>query len=225
MSRPAMATRLMVWTARGALSATCSAISRARGIKPSKESTRWSTRPKRKASSAPMRCPVASISMARPFGISLGKRCVPPPPGRSPRRTSPIPNWADLTATRMSQAMACSRPPPLQCPLIAAMTTFLHLPMPKLSAFWGWASAFWAPADAPASLSSLSMPPPAKLLLMSDPAQKARSPTPVKIATARPSSSSNLRNAVDMAAYVSKSQAFITCGLLIAMMAILPLIA
>jgi hypothetical protein len=53
------------------------------------------------------------------------RRCVPPVPGSTPSETSGSPILpAPFRAMRMSAAIATSKPPPTQWPLIAAITSF-----------------------------------------------------------------------------------------------------
>ena len=82
------------------------------------------------ASAAGMRRPVISSSSAMPNGTSRPMRCVPPAPGMMPRATSGRPKLAVSEATRMSQAIAVSQPPPRAKPLTAAMIGF-HISRPR----------------------------------------------------------------------------------------------
>ena len=69
--------------------------------------------------------PVSIRSSAFWRPMRRGSRCVPPVPGSSPRVTSGRPmRYEPSAAIRKSQQSAISRPPPRQCPLIAATTTF-----------------------------------------------------------------------------------------------------
>src|SRR6185312_1779009 len=69
--------------------------------------------------------PVTISSMALLLPTIRLRRCVPPVPGRTPRLISGSPILpASRRAMRMSAAMAISSPPPTQCPLIAAITSF-----------------------------------------------------------------------------------------------------
>jgi len=62
-----------------------------------------------------------SSALASP--ITRGNRCVPPPPGKMPTRVSGRPMASTPgAAMRRSQARLISNPPPMQRPLIAAIT-------------------------------------------------------------------------------------------------------
>src|SRR6516165_7805808 len=65
--------------------------------------------------------PVRISCRARPLPTRRGKRCVPPPPGRTPNLTSGCPNFADSEAIRIVHAMAVSQPPPSANPLTAGL--------------------------------------------------------------------------------------------------------
>ena len=65
--------------------------------------------------------PVRISSLARARPTTRGRRCVPPAPGVTARRTSGSPSFARSDATRMSHASASSSPPPSALPSIAAI--------------------------------------------------------------------------------------------------------
>src|SRR5439155_15895559 len=98
------------------------------------------------------------MSRARPGPTARGRRCVPPPPGRMPMRTSGSPICASSAAMRMSHASAISSPPPIQKPWIATTSGFGNastrsarrwMPSPRVSAF-GSRSAGNSEMSAPA---------------------------------------------------------------------------
>src|SRR5215207_9054673 len=98
-------------TARGPFAAISPAIC----LAPSRASPSGTTRltsPISRASSAPMWRPVKINSLASAGPIRRGRRWVPPMPGRMPRPTSGKPKVAFVAATRMSQEIATSQPPP-----------------------------------------------------------------------------------------------------------------
>ncbi len=70
------------------------------------------TRPARSASSAPIIRPVRQSSMAFALPIARVRRCEPPIPGITPSLISGWPNLAVSAASRTSQSMANSQPPP-----------------------------------------------------------------------------------------------------------------
>eukprot|EP00975_Prorocentrum_lima_P011561 2456508-Prorocentrum_lima.AAC.1 len=59
-----------------------------------------------------MRRAVRIMSMALALPTARMSRCVPPPPGMTPRVISGCPNCADSPAMIMSHIMASSQPPP-----------------------------------------------------------------------------------------------------------------
>ena len=65
--------------------------------------------------------PVRISSLARAAPTTRGRRCVPPAPGVTARRTSGSPSLARSEAMRRSQHSASSRPPPRALPSIAAI--------------------------------------------------------------------------------------------------------
>ena len=80
----------------------------------------WSTPPTASRSSAVSNLPRQTISNAISHPISLGARCVPPAPGTKPILTSGNPNRVFGAATRATQAIASSKPPPRTLPWSAA---------------------------------------------------------------------------------------------------------
>ena len=88
-----------------------------------------------------------------------------------PRETSGRPNDASSAATRMSQAIASSQPPPSAKPLTAAMTGF-HISSPRMSVGAGWSQKMLR--CGPPSLAFICA-----ISLRSAPALNARSPAPV----------------------------------------------
>ena len=93
----------------------------------------WLTKPSRSASSASMRRPVSTSSIARCLPITRASRWVPPPPGMIPSVISGWPNSAVSEATIMSQASASSQPPPSAKPETAAISGVLQRrdPLPE----------------------------------------------------------------------------------------------
>jgi hypothetical protein len=77
------------------------------------------TRPTASARSAPRRSPVYAISRATPCGTIFGKRCRTPRSAAMPIEISWTVKNASALQTRMSQAVARSRAPPMQPPWIA----------------------------------------------------------------------------------------------------------
>ena len=84
--------------------------------------TRWA-RPTRRASHASIGSPVRFISRAFGSPTIRGSRWVPPKPGMIPRLISGWPKLADSPASRKSQAIASSHPPPKAIELTAAIVT------------------------------------------------------------------------------------------------------
>ena len=79
------------------------------------------TNPAANAACAPRGLPKLIISNAFTSPTSLGRRCVPPAPGITPRVTSGRPICAAGAMIRIRQAIAISAPPPRATPLIAAI--------------------------------------------------------------------------------------------------------
>ena len=96
----------------------------------SSRGTTLSTSPQSYAVAASMKSPVMFRYCARPIPTSRGRRCVPPPPGMSPSLISGWPSCASSDATRMSQHIASSSPPPRQKPWIAATNGVRAASMP-----------------------------------------------------------------------------------------------
>ena len=125
------------------------------------------TRPMRSASAAVSTLPVRISSLARAGPTIRGSRCVPPAPGVTASRTSGSPILARSEATRRSQHRAISRPPPRALPSIAAMVGI------------GRAASRAPTRD---SSSCRARPPGPRCASNSptwDPAENARSPSPV----------------------------------------------
>ena len=121
----------------------------------------------RAASSASSTLPVRISSLARARPTTRGRRCVPPAPGITARRTSGSPSFARADATRRSHASASSSPPPSALPSIAAIVGI------------GRAASR---VDVRSSSSSRSRPPGPRWASNSptcEPAENARSPAPV----------------------------------------------
>ena len=120
---PARTASLAMRTVSGLLLAIFAASSRVRA-RSSSCATTISTRPSSLASAAPIMSPVSTRRIAWPRPARRDSRWVPPPPGISPRLISGWPKRAFSEATRKSQDMASSQPPPRQKPLIIAITGF-----------------------------------------------------------------------------------------------------
>ncbi len=118
-STPA-ATRLLAWTASGALTVIRSASASAASTTVPSGTTSL-IRPQRSASAAVMGSPVTSSRMATFRGNCSTMRNTPPAAAIRPRLTSGRPNWALSTATARSLARVSSVPPPNAAPLTAAM--------------------------------------------------------------------------------------------------------
>ena len=78
-------------------------------------------RPSTSASAAPWARAVKIHRLARDAPISLGRRCVPPAPGRIASAVSRRPMVASSARIRRSQARASSHPPPTAAPRTAAI--------------------------------------------------------------------------------------------------------
>jgi hypothetical protein len=81
--------------------------------------------------------PIRFISSALASPTSRGRRWVPPKPGMMPSLISGWPNSADCAASRTSQAMASSQPPPKAMPLTAAIVVTRSVPNSRNSACAG----------------------------------------------------------------------------------------
>ena len=86
--------------------------------------------------------PVRFISSAFASPTRRGRRCVPPNPGMIPRLISGWPNVADSAASRKSQAMDSSQPPPNAMLLTAAIVVVLECSISR--------SIAWPPSSSPA---------------------------------------------------------------------------
>src|SRR4249919_341970 len=150
---------------------------------------------------------------ARPMPTRRGSRCVPPPPGMSPSLISGCPSVASSAATRMSQHIASSSPPPRQKPWIAATNGVRAASM-------RWPS-FWIPRAEPRSCVSAAASRREGNSLMSAPATNARSPAPTST-IARTSSSASRRSISDSSSSSSAAERALTGGLSIVTTATAP---
>ena len=156
-------------------------------------STTRFTSPKLNAVSASIKSPNRISSLARASPMSRGKRWVPPDPGITPSRTSGMPSRAILAATRRSQHMANSRPPPRAFPSMAAIVGTGRAASRSYIAFS--AISFPSPTRPRSAANSLT----------SDPAQKARSPEPHST-TARTSGSLSTEASASCIAAVTSAE-------------------
>ncbi|CPI73489.1 Uncharacterised protein [Bordetella pertussis] len=85
-----------------------------------------SSRPDSRAVSASIVAPDRMSSAAASNPMRRGRRCVPPPPGISPRVISGSPSRHPASATRPWHASASSSPPPSAWPCSAATTGLRH---------------------------------------------------------------------------------------------------
>ena len=176
--RPSSAASFVSWTESGEHSRISAAHRSAAGIR-SASGTTSLTSPIRCASSAPKMRPVSSRPSASLNGSCRASRWTPPAPANRPTRGSGSPNRAWSAAMMMSHASASSRPPPTATPLTAAIIGFGQ-----------WKSRVMRPNGGRAS--PWTSPPLAvrcAVTLRSLPAENARSPDPVRIATQESGSS------------------------------------
>jgi hypothetical protein len=110
-----------------------------------------------------------SVATAR--GSSAGSRCTPPASGTMPTLSSGRKNSACSAATIRSQASTISKPPPTAIPFTAAIT---GLSRSNISV---------SPANPPGPKSVEGSSSPAAAALEVHPAEKKRSPAPVKMPT------------------------------------------
>src|SRR5206468_1605107 len=177
----------------------CAASVRAIAAAVSKTSagaTTSSTSPHSAARRPEMGSPLKIMSRARPGPTTRGSRCLPPPPGRMPMRTSGRPMRASSAAIRMSHASAISSAPPMQKPWIATMIGF------------GKASTRsarrWMPSPRASAFGSRS----AGNSEMSAPALRPRGPAPRSSATPVAGSVASVSSAVSSAATTARLMAF-----------------
>src|SRR5271156_5173875 len=166
---PSIAACLEAWMEIGEHSMISFAHRSAVGIRSFNATTSF-TIPHLAASCAVMCLAVNIMPIAILSGIWRGRRCTPPAPAISPTRGSGSPKRAWSAAMMMSQASAISNPPPSANPFTAAM---IGLVISKRAVM---------PAKPPLLICGRS-PRCSAVHLRSLPAENARSPAPVRIAT------------------------------------------